>query len=82
MISSAFEEYRREINRYKRMIVYAVIKKNYQSEEEYPYYSLDIEIEIIPNTDEEVEKNIVSQLYKSQDFDTILNYYNNIQKFI
>lgn len=80
MLSSVVENYRKELARYKNsMTVYATVKKNFPNDEELPFYSLDVEVEIAPKSEEDVEKNVISQLYKSQDLNKILKYYHEIQ---
>jgi hypothetical protein len=79
MIQSAYEDYRRELVCHKKMTVSAVIKKYFPSNDDLPFFALDVEVNISPKSDEDVEKNIISTLYKSNDFDTILDYYNNLQ---
>jgi hypothetical protein len=41
MLSSVVENCRKEMARYKKMTVYAVIKKNFPTNEEMPYFSLN-----------------------------------------
>lgn len=78
-----YEEYRKELNRFNDIVVYALIRKNFLHEDDHdPLYSLDIEIEILPKTDEGMEKTITTQLFKSADFEKVVEYYNNINKII
>ncbi|HHX00497.1 MAG TPA: hypothetical protein GX740_04245 [Acholeplasmataceae bacterium] len=83
MQSFTYEEYRKELNRYNDIVVYAVVRKNFLHEDDHdPLYSLDIDVEILPKTDEEMEKTITSKLIKSSDFDTIIECFNKIDSII
>lgn len=83
MQSYTYEEYRKELNRYNEIVVYAIIRKNFLHEDDHdPLYSLDIEVEILPKSDEEVEKTMTTQLFKSPDFEKVVECYNNINKVI
>ena len=83
MQSFTYEEYRKELNRHNGIVVYALIRKNFLHEDDHePLYSLDIEVEILPKTEEEMEKTITSQLIKSPDFEKVVECFNSINKII
>lgn len=83
MQSYTYEDYRKELNRYNEIVVYALIRKNFLNEDDHtPLYSLDIEVEILPKTDEGMEKTITTQLFKSSDFNKVIECYNNINQVI
>lgn len=79
MQSFTYEEYRKELNRHNDIVVYAVIRKNFLHEDDHePLYSLDIDVEILPKTDEELEKIITSNVFKSTNFDTVIELFEKI----
>lgn len=83
MQSYTYEEYRKELNRYNEIVVYALIRKNFLHEDDHdPLYSLDIDVEILPKTDEEMEKRMTTQLFKSSDFEKVVKCFNDINKVI
>ncbi len=83
MQSYTYEEYRKELNRYNEIIVYALIRKNFLGEDDHrPLYSLDIDVEVMPKSDEEMEKVITTQLFKSESFELVIDCYNKIGKIL
>lgn len=83
MQSFTYEEYRKELNRYNEIVVYALIRKNFLHEDDHtPLYSLDIDVEILPKNEEEMEKTITTQLIKSSDFEKVVECFKSINTII
>lgn len=81
MQSYTYEEYRKELNKYKETIIYAIIRKNFENDQQ-PIFSLDIDVVFLPKSDEEIEKKVTSQLLKSEELAKVLELYEMIGKII
>ena len=83
MHSTTYEDFRKELNRYNDIVVYAVIRKNFLHEDDHePLYSLDIDVEILPKTDEEVERVITSQLFKAKSLEKVIEVFNQTNNIL